>query len=369
MPFYDLVVVGAGVVGLYVAYTAATRTELSVAVVEALDKPGLGVSSRSANVIHVLQPPFNSLKSRLCLEGNRLYRVYAEELGFRLIETKAILAARGLQGRLAAWMVSRILGRILPRDFKVYYASGGILHDIEPMLSDDVSAGVVVEGYAIVDYKDLIDRLANGFRRHGELYLGEEVKSIRRDGEELVVETSTEEHRAKIVVNSGGLYADEVARRAGDPYYTVRPIKGVMSLHSRPRLRTIVAPLELRRGETKGGGAIPQASGMLLLGPNNAGYTVKDDYSYTASDLEWLRARFQPLLSQEISSVEKVVVGLRPTTPQRDFVIEWSPSGKRVIHLIGIESPGLTAAPAIAYRVLGMMEERGYVKGLREPGP
>ena len=67
---YDVVVVGAGIVGLFTAYELA-KAGYGVAVVEREEGPGRGVTSRQANVIHVVQMPFGTLRSRLCIEGNR----------------------------------------------------------------------------------------------------------------------------------------------------------------------------------------------------------------------------------------------------------------------------------------------------------
>ncbi|MET1128268.1 MAG: FAD-dependent oxidoreductase [Thermoproteota archaeon] len=355
----DVAVVGAGVVGLFTAYTLAERLGYSVAVLEREKAPGLGVTARSANVIHVLQPPFNSLKSRLCLRGNALYRRLAGELGFRVIETRAILATTKRSMKPVAWVAARLLRRILPPEHRVMYASGREVRDIEPEASDSVEAGVVVEGYGVVDHRELVGALARRVRRSAELLLGAEVKSIDASREGAVLHTAADKVEARAVVNAAGLYADEVARLAGDPFYEVKPLKGVMSIHDGPKLRAILAPLELSRKETKGGGAIPQTDGSLLLGPNNAGYaSSKVDEAYSQADLGWLRRRFQPLLSSGIPEPKRVIVGLRPTVEKRDFIIEWSRRGAPVIHLVGIESPGLTAAPAIAEVVAEMLRQR-----------
>lgn len=131
-----------------------------------------------------------------------------------------------------------------------------------------------------------------------------------------------------------------------------------MAIHEKPRVRSILTHLALKPSrETKGGGIIPQLSGRILLGPGYAAASSKEDYRYGSSDVETLASRFAPLLSEPLGSPVEVVVGLRPTTRGRDFIIRRSRRSPRVIHLVGIESPGLTAAPAIARMVVGMLEK------------
>ncbi|BAA79264.2 putative oxidoreductase [Aeropyrum pernix K1] len=361
MDRFDTVVVGAGVVGLFTAIQLAWRG-YSVAVVEELDRVMGGVSSRSANVIHVLQTPFSSLKSRLCVEGNRLHFVLSRELGYSIVEAPLILAySEEYKAPLAA-TVSRLLPRLVPKpsaddagpEIRFEHLRGPRLRDLEPGLSDRVKGGVVVYGYGVVDYRSLASSLERRVKRLGELFLSSPLRRVEERGGYILLHAGEATLAAKAVVNAAGLMSHVVARLFADKVPSQTPLKGVMSIHRGPRLRSIVAPLELRRGETKGGGAIPQSDGSLLLGPNNAGPTKLGDESYTKEDLDGLRSRFQPLLAEPVGEPYRVVVGLRPVAPGRDFKVA---RGKgSVVHMVGIESPGLTAAPSLAAVAASMID-------------
>ncbi len=354
----DVVIIGAGVVGLFTAYELA-GTGASVAVVEKEPRPGMGVSSRHANVIHVIQLPFGSLKSRLCVEGNRLYSRYSEELGFRLRRVKAYLTASGPGARIKAGLAARYLRWKLPSWARVAVVPGNQVRDEEPAASDHVSWAVAVSGYGVVDAGELVSRLARGLEeRGGDLLLSAEAVSAAISGERIVVDLSTGLRvEARALVNAAGLYSDRVAAWFGDSYAVV-PAKGVMTIHKKPRVGSILTHLALRPSrETKGGGIIPQLGGRTLLGPSYAEASSKEDYQYSSADVEVLARRFAPLLSEPLSSPVEVVVGLRPTTRGRDFIIERSRRSPRIVHLVGIESPGLTAAPAIARMVAGMLRK------------
>ncbi len=352
----DVAIIGAGVVGLFTGLELGARG-YTVAVIDKARKPMAGVSSRSANVIHLLQPPFNSLKSRLCIEGNRLHKRLHKELGYRLVETRLLLAYTSRAMKPLAALVAKLLPRLVSTgQVEVSHLTGRRARDVEPGLSDRVMGAVEVKGYAVVDPGSMARALASGVRGYGELLLGSRVEAVETRDSRIILEAGGLEVAARLVVNAGGLESHIVAGMFGDSYRQ-EAWKGVMSIHSKPRLRSIVAPLEARRGETKGGGAIPQVDGSLLLGPNNAGPSPPSDYTYTGEDLAWLRARFQPLLQDDIPGSERVVVSHRPVAPRRDFLVEWG-GGGRVIHLIGIESPGLTAAPALARMVASMAQSR-----------
>lgn len=345
----DAAVVGAGIVGLFAAYELASRG-YSVAVVERGERPGLGVTSTSANVIHVIQPPLYGLKHRLALEGNRLYDEYSGILGFRVLRLKAVLAVEAPAPGLAARLALRILRARLPP-----WASPRILRwreasEVEPALAPSRDWFIEVDGYGVVDPGEVVEALERGVRGlGGAVLLGVEATGMERLGSQVALRLSDGSTvKARLVVNAAGLDSARVAAMAGDRY-ELSPIPGLMTLHSKPRLRAIVASLRIppRRG-TKGGGAIPQADGRLLLGPT---------YSPEGSpgDPSALVSRFQALLEPEVGRVERVVVGLRPAAVDRRFHIEYSRAyGARLIHLVGIESPGLTAAPAIARLVASM---------------
>lgn len=348
----DAVVVGAGIVGLFTAYMLS-RMGYDVIVVEKMDGPGKEATSRNAGVIHVLQPPFDSLKSRLCIQGNLLYHKLDEELGLGVRWVNAYLA---LKSRLryplaigAAWY----LRRKLPKPYTVRVVDGRYVRSVEPEASREIKIAIEVLGYGVVDPESLARKMAGLVEERASISYNDRVMGIEVRGDNVLVEAERGEYKAGLLVNSAGLHADEVAAMTGDSF-RIYPVKGVMTVYSTVRVNSIITWLKLDAGrETKGGGVIPHRLGTLL-GPNYAGVAGKDDYSYSGMDLAELRERFQPLLEAELRGEPHVIVGLRATTIGRDFHIGYSKRSKRIIHLIGIESPGLTAAPAIARLVARM---------------
>lgn len=352
---YDACVVGAGIVGLMCAYHLA-RKGFSVGVFEALGEPGLGVTAGQSEVIHVVQPPLSSLKSRLAREGNRMYDELCAELGVRLLRLPALLVVRRLRD-----IPALVLGYLYLKfrgGFKLGLARGDTLRRIEPSLSPDVVAGIVVWGYGVVDSKALVLSLRERLESMGvAFHFGCEVYGARGAAEGFTLTSSCGEHGCRSIVNAAGLQADLVAERLGVSCGRITPALGVMAEFSGPRLNAIVAPFSLRqKGRTKGGGIIPTVRGTYLFGPT---FRVLEDRrlgEIPEEDVRVLVEKFSPLISHKAKPI-RVYAGIRPLSPTGDFVIAQDRTG-RIVSLVGIESPGLTAAPALGLLVANMLCER-----------
>ncbi|MDG6910425.1 MAG: FAD-dependent oxidoreductase [Nitrososphaerota archaeon] len=350
----DVAVIGAGVVGLAVAYRLS-KVSKRVVVIEKEAEPGKGVTSGQANVIHVVQLPFGSIKSKLARKGNAMYDDLCKELGVKLDRMPALLVVKGWLRLPVLFFVYLYLRLELRGEFRVQLMWGGGLRKIEPLLADDVSGGLVVHGYGTVDAQALVMRLKESAEKMGVVFrFGTGLTGAeQRDGMNILT-TNGGSIRAKFVVNAAGLYADEVSRMLGKDLGKLEPGLGVMAVYSGLGLKNVVAPLPLSAGpRTKGGAIIPATDGTTIFGPTLRIADSKESRTYTDEDLGLLRAKFGPLLKAE-GKLVRVYTGVRPLSPTKDFIIELD-RGRRVVDLVGIESPGLTAAPAIAEVVAGMI--------------
>ncbi len=364
---YDVVVVGSGIVGLLVAYELSKHS-VNVAVVDENLEPGFGVSKGHAGVIHVIQPPFSSLKSVLAIHGNRLYDKLLRELGVRYRRLKALLVASNTR-QLAILPLLYIVLKLLyeTRGFKVRVVGGRELWSMEPNVRG--RAAIAVDGYAVVDPFDLIYKLYEACRSLGVVfYLGTRVTSVRVSQEHVDIETTQGPLKALYLVNAAGLNSDYIASQTGFRA-KVEGRRGSMIVFDRLQVRNIVAPLALleRRG-TKGGGVIPTMWGHTIWGPNLASGTSKEDRGVYHEDVADLLKKFSRIVTVK-GRVIKAYAGLRPTSHTGDFVIAYSPTSRRVVNIVGIDSPGLTAAPAIAVMVLDMLRKAGLKLGLKRKPP
>jgi L-2-hydroxyglutarate oxidase LhgO len=370
----DVIVVGAGVVGLAIA-ERVSRRHRDIVIVERLDSYGRQTSSRNSEVIHAgLYYEPGSLKAKLCIEGNRLIQ-----------ET---CARHGIPIQKPGKIVPGILPDEIERVHTVLDLAAGSgaegvrllsrteVSELEPSLVCTEALFSAETG--IVDTHRLMTFWEEQAGSRGATFAyGCELVGFEATSGPLVVEVREPDGRvtalgADWVVNSAGLSADRVAEAAGidvdkagyrqlyskGEYFAVGPsLKGAVS-HLIYPARTSRTFGTLCHGVH----LVLDQGGRIKLGPNELyvdeiSYEVADDHS---DAFHGEMSRFLPWLQPEDLSPD--MAGVRPMLqeeggPFRDFVIrEESDKGlPGLVNLLGIESPGLTSSPAIAALVDGMI--------------
>lgn len=369
----DVVIVGAGVVGLSVASSVA-REGRAVLLLERHESFGRETSSRNSEVIHAsIYYPKGSLKGRLCLQGNAMMYDLCRRHGIPHRNTgKLIVAVTGEEA-------SR-----LPSLLQVARDSGAVGVRIvgpEEVAALEPHATAVAALYCptsgVVDSHALMQHfLATALRGGADVLYGAEVCSIRRTpgGYEVGVRersgaSSTLETR--VLVNCAGLESGNVAALAGidqdEALYRIHYRKGVYFRVTRglERLPSMLVYPVPPTDATVGIHTCPDLAGGMRLGPHDA-WSETADYTVDESlrDLFYGACKpFLPTLGRE--DIQPDMAGIQakrfgPGEPSRDFVIrdEVARGLPGLIDCVGIESPGLTASPAIGAMVASMVEER-----------
>ncbi len=263
---YDVAIIGSGVVGLFIAYELA-HYRVRVLVIDKEVEPGFGVSKGHAGVIHVVQPPFNSLRSKLAVEGNRLYDGIARRLHVKVRRLSALLVAKNPGQLIALPAVWLILNHVYGKQgFRVRVLGPRGLRRVEPNVSG--LGAVEVDGYGVINSFELISQLYNFCRLNGiDFALSTEVRDAKVLGDEVVLVTSRGEYRAKYVVNSAGLYSTDIARLFGDEYRLEFGKGAMLVFWGGEQVRNIVAPLQLiPNPKTKAAPSYPPCSAQRYGG-------------------------------------------------------------------------------------------------------
>jgi L-2-hydroxyglutarate oxidase LhgO len=364
-----LTVVGAGVVGLAVAARLAPRFQ-DLVVLERNPKHGLETSSRNSEVIHAgLYYPAGSLKARLCVAGNRrIYELCAAHDLPHLRCGKLITAVE--DGELAALDGLLALGR--GNGVELRMLGPGEALELEPNIRSlaalwSPSTGVV-SAHGLMDLF-LHQALAAGaiLQPHSELVglerRGSDYRLTVRCGGTL------ESFSSERVVNAAGLEADTVAALAGIDLvaagYRQHYCKGSYFSVSGPRARLVGRLVYPVPGQVSlGVHALVDFAGRLRFGPD-AEYLPDRRADYRVE--EWKRDAFAAAVRRIVPAIQDQdllpdLAGIRPKLqgpgdPFRDFVIaEESARGlPGLVNLVGIDSPGLTSAPAIADQVAALV--------------
>jgi L-2-hydroxyglutarate oxidase LhgO len=348
----DVAIVGAGVVGAAVAQRLAADRNMSCFVLDRRARTGGETTERNSGVIHAgLYYPLASLKTQLSIEGNRrLYEwarrtgVAHRRLGKLVVATdeaeEAALVALEKHAREAGVPELRLIG-------------AAELSVLEPSVRG--RSALFSGSTGIVDPVELTESLIASAKSHGaEVVTNAKVLAIEAIPGGWRLTTERGEISAARLINAAGLYADRVAALAGVDRYTIHPCRGdYFRLKKTRDFRHLIYPVKKKGAPGLGVHLTIDTGGHQKLGPDTTWIEARDDYSPPPDDR---RAQFaaaaRKLFDLEPDDLEYDSSGIRPKlrapheTEERDFVI--SEDGPGLINLVGIESPGLTAALAIA---------------------
>ncbi|MGB1012524.1 MAG: NAD(P)/FAD-dependent oxidoreductase [Nannocystaceae bacterium] len=350
----ETVVIGAGVVGCAIASRLARRGA-SVWVLERAKSEATGITSRNSGVIHSgLYYPPESRMARTCTRGQNLLYAWAKTAGVAHARVGKLVIARtsGALAQLdALYQNARACGA---RDLALF--SGPQIHQQEPALAP-VRAGLWCPHSGIVDAHGLTRSLRIDAERHGaEVLFQTNVTAIEPAARWFRLQTSRGPLRAARVINAAGLCADTIARMVGYHAYTIYPCRGDYFRLGGPRLQHLIYPVRDAQDPGLGVHVTLDLAGHIRMGPDAEYVTSRTDFRPAPDKLEAFRAATQRLLGPGVAfSLHYDSCGIRPKLrgPEapgfHDFVLAQSPPGMH--HLLGIESPGLTAALALAEEV------------------
>ncbi|MGD9393485.1 MAG: NAD(P)/FAD-dependent oxidoreductase [Dehalococcoidia bacterium] len=370
----DITIIGAGVVGLAIAAQLA-RANRQVYVLEKNEGFGLETSSRHSGVIHAgIYYPKDSVKAKLCVAGNRiLYDLCNQyDIGHKRLG-KLIVAVNDDE--------VEELEKLLERGRRNDAADLRLLssHELKALeLNVEGVAAMLSPSSGIVDSHGLMQYfIARAMEGGAQVAYRSRVVDINKanDGYEVTVEDSggKSSFSTGVLINSAGLYSDKVAGLAGidtnEAGYRLHYCKGeYFSLRRRQNtlVNRLIYPVPPSNIVGVGIHITTDLEGRVRLGPSHH-YVDSLDYSVDNRYQELFYDSVKKLLPAiDYDDLEPEMAGIRPKLQEaggefRDFVIrdEAERGLPGLINLIGIESPGLTAAPAIAEYVAGLVE--GYL--------
>lgn len=369
----NVLIVGGGVVGCAIA-AAVAQQYADVFVAEQSPRVGMATSTRNSGVIHSgLYYKAGSLKARHCVRGNRMLYEFCAAHGVPHRNTGKVIVAstaeeeHELEELLAAGKCNGVEGmRIIDR---------AALRRREPHVEG--RAALEIPSTGIVSAEELVKTFARLATERGASVLTHtRVTSLEPSADVIRVRLVTEGAEGPpteetvetgCLVNSAGLFADEVAAMLGNTSWRIYPVRGEYCEVVRSRAHLInglVYPLPHPEGLSLGVHFTRTLWDTVLLGPTARYISDKNDYEHDREPVERFAEGAQTLLP-ELKAEDLVLAysGIRPKLVPpggggpADFVITRDSTHTRAIHLVGIESPGLTASPSIAEEVAAMVRE------------
>jgi glycerol-3-phosphate dehydrogenase len=360
MDQYDVIIIGAGVVGCLTA-RALSRYQLRVLLLEEASDVGTGATSANTAIVHA---GYDSLpgtnKARFNMLGNAMYPQLCAELSVPYSRQGDYVVGLSQEDM-------RTLEELRERGRRNGVPGLEIIPGVqvlraEPALTPQALGALWAPTGGLVDPFILTvaaveDAVVNGVK----LLLETGARSLVKDEDRIVgVRTNRGTFHSRWVVNCAGLHADEVMVWAGLNGFTIRPRKGEYYVFDKASsmVRNILFPCPTP--VSKGILVTPTTHGNTLIGPNAQGIQDKRDRAVTAQGLsEVLQGAKKLVPSLEARDVIAVFAGLRPSGSTGDFLMEVPRQVKGFVNLAGIESPGLTAAPAIAQWVVEALRDHG----------
>ncbi len=367
---YDVCIIGAGVVGCAVA-RELSRFRARVLLLERGDDVAFGATKANSGIVHgAYSSTHGTLKASLCRAGALMYPRLNEELAFGYRKTGALVLAFSPEEKQA--LRDLAANGLANGDDDLEMLGAEQVRGLEPRLNPEVEAALLCPSVGVTSPYEMAIALAENAVANGvELRLGSEVTSLSpdagQDGRVFHLVAGGSEVAARFVVNAAGVYADRVASFVGEPGFRITPRQGQYVLFERgtgAAVSRVIFQVPTARG--KGILVTSTYHGNLMIGPNANEVDSPEDERTSLDVLGDIVAIARRSLPDfDLKQVLTTFAGVRATSDTKDFVI--GPGAvPGFITAGGIDSPGLTSAPAIAERVRDLLADAGL--GL-EPRP
>ena len=345
---YDITIIGAGITGALIAHKLS-KYNLCVLLLEKENDVSAGATGANSAMIHSGHDPKpGTLKCKYNVLGNKMYPDLCKELkvAFKQIGAFVVATDNEEEEKLEV-LINQCKERNIPYEI----LSGEVARKLEPNLSDSVIKALSLPTTGIitpweVTIASIEEAMLNGL----ELKLNYEVKNIKKENDIFLINN---EIKTKIIVNCAGVHCDDITNMLRVSPYKVEAKKGEYYVldHTGDKLVSrVIYPVPTAKG--KGVLAIPTVHNNILLGPNSDLSEDKDDTS-TGSGLDYVKREINKTIKNiPYNKMIHNYAGLRPHIDLNDFYIQEDDQIENFIHVAGIESPGLTAAPAIAENVV-----------------
>lgn len=373
---YDIIVVGAGIIGCFLAHDLS-KLELKVAVIEKEADIANQATMANSAIIHSGHDPIEgSLKARFNVRGNEMYEEICRELGVSFQRTSGFVVATSTEEEKTLELLYQ---RAKSRDIPVFYLTREEAVKKEPNLSEFVTKVIELPTTGIIYPWELSIALAEEAVLNGvEFYLEEEIKDIQKKDIGFQLYSNKNKYESRVIINAAGMFSDEIYQMVSKPNeidYRIIPRRGeyfVLDKLEKPLVSRVIYPVPSSAG--KGVLVVPTIHKNVLIGPNSQIIESKEDNNNTGKSLDYVKTESRKTVQNiPMDKIIRSFAGLRATPTTHDFIIEEAKNIEGFINVAGIESPGLTSAPAISEYIIkeilsskqNLSKKRNYVR--RQP--
>lgn len=357
---YDLIIVGGGCIGVSIA-RELSKYNLDLLLLEKNIEICQETTKANSAIIHGgydAEP--GTLKALLNIRGTEMFSDLSRELEFYYKNTGSMVLAFNNEDEI---VLEELYNRGIKnkvKDLKIL--DGDSARDLEPLISDDVISVLYCRSSGIVDpfnytYSMMESAMDNGVNLKTET----ELLSLERNEDYIIAKTNNGNYKARFIINSAGLNSDKVANMSSDFDFEILPTKGVYRILRKDnnfKLNKILFQTPTLKG--KGVLVTPTYDENTMIGPTSDMIKEMSNTPNQEESLDSLdKLGKKSVTNLDLNKSIRIFTGIRAKPDTGDFMIYHSRNMNGVIHVGGIESPGLSSAPAIANYVRNMLEDIG----------
>jgi glycerol-3-phosphate dehydrogenase len=362
---YQVLIIGGGIIGSTLAWELS-KYHITTAVLEKGTDVAQGTSKANSGVLHSgINSPPGSLKAQFCIQGNQLFTQLAKDLNIPIKWTgKYIIAQNDNETTQLKKLKETGTQNHIP-NLKIHDKSTVSLN--EPHVTCTQGLWVPTAGITL-PYTATIHMAEAAILNNIDFYLETPVKKIHKQHDKFILETNHGTYRSDILINAAGLNCHNIVSMVETPNFTIYPCRGeylVLDKTYSNLITSMIYPLPDPALGVLGIHITPTIEGNILIGPSAEFITNPDATQTTAPTMKQLFTEAQKLIPQlpkkaVINAYAGIRCKLAPPTQGgwKDYTIQESIQTPNMINLIGIESPGLTAAPAIAYHITTLIKQK-----------
>ena len=379
----DVLIIGGGISGASIA-RELSKYKLSILLVEKEPDLAMQASGRNDGEVHPgIDLSKGSLKHYYIRKGNKMYGDVCRELGveFRRVGQYVCFNEAWAKPVISLYVRKR---KYIDKIEDSEIISGKELHRREPEFNGSFKFAISNPSTGCVcPYGLTIAYAENAVMNGAKVMLNTAVTGMQVENGRIVsVSTNRGTVFPRIVINAAGVFSEEIARMANDRFFSIHPRRGTNSILDKKAGRYMHSVASIKElassgGHTKGGGILHTVHDNLLIGPDAVETSEKENVATNPESIEKVFTRQKntmPALSER--DIITYFTGVRAPTFEEDFIIEKGRKCENIIHCAGIQSPGLTTAPAVALDIekmavemLGGAEKNPGFNPVRKPIP
>lgn len=363
MKEYDICIIGAGIIGASIA-RELSRYNLKIIQLEANLKTGIETTHGNSGLIHGgFDPSPWKLNAKLNVKGKKMYEKWFKELKFPYKKINSIVVAFNQEEMKHVYMLyNRGLENGLDKE-EMQILTKEELKKIESNISDEAVGALLCNSSTVIDPEILTKSLETNAIKNGlDLKLNSAVCAIEKKDNFFTIHTKDkQQYTSKLIINAAGHYADEIARLAGYPDFSLIARRGEYRILEKTEAN-IVNNVVFLVPTIHGKGVIvaPMLDGHVMVGPsseenikkNETRLVTREKYEYIGE----IGKKIFPTINMNKTCM--IYSGSRPIEPiTDDFYIKTANSDNNFINVAGIKSPGISSAPAIAEMVINLVKE------------